>query len=643
VRFPMAIRFPYHARPVPMRAILLRALVALAVLLASAPLLAGDAGDEPAPPKDKVELRQELEAILAAHGIPGMGVAVADRSGAVWASGLGKASVKDGADATADTLFRTGSISKMFVGLAALVLVSEGRLSLDAPVRSVAPEVAFDNPWESTDPVRVVHLMEHTTGWDDIGFRAWSYSDPRPATLKEGLDFDPESRRSRWPPGTRYAYSNAGPAVAAYVIEKIAGQRYEDFVAATFFAPLGMRTATFFLTPESDRLLTRLYRDDGRTEFPYFHFLMRPSGSLNASPREMGRFVTFLLDRGKVGETRILPEAALDRMEAPATGLEVAAGLRAGYGLGNYAEMDQDGFVWHGHNGGLDGTRSQLLYLPEAGAGYFVSLNAEDGGALREMGKLIQAYLTKGVPKPALPPVADPGSLPARYAGFYELENHRDETVRFFSRIAVLMHVGATPRGLVVKGLLSRYRGEMVSVSPTLYRRPNDPLPCLALLPPGPGAKEIYFSGLTLRAVPSWLAWTQIVLTALSLILMISAPLFALVWIPRKLLGRMKGVRHVGARVWPLLAVVTFAIPVWLYIEADFMTLGARTPSAMAFTACTVLFAVFSLASLVSILRVPRREVNLGAYLHTLLCAAALSMVTVYLFYWGVIGVRTWV
>jgi CubicO group peptidase (beta-lactamase class C family) len=103
-------------------------------------------------------------------------------------------------------------------------------------VNKLVPEVSFENRWEATDPVRVVDLLEHTTGWDDIHLRE-SVKDAKGMTLREGLDYDRPSRISRWRPGTRMAYSNSGPPVAAYIVEKITGQRFEDYVTQNFFCP----------------------------------------------------------------------------------------------------------------------------------------------------------------------------------------------------------------------------------------------------------------------------------------------------------------------------------------------------------------------------------------------------------------------
>ena len=171
------------------------------------------------PARTHAELTARLEKILKENKVPGLSLALAEKDGSLWTVGLGKADVAAGTPATADTLFRVGSISKLFAGLSALKLVEEGRLSLDAPVHTLVPEVRFTNRWEQTDPVRVVHLLEHTTGWDNLHFKEYAHSDPRPATLAEGLAVGPESRTCAWRPGTRFSYCNSGPAVLAAIGE----------------------------------------------------------------------------------------------------------------------------------------------------------------------------------------------------------------------------------------------------------------------------------------------------------------------------------------------------------------------------------------------------------------------------------------
>ena len=146
----------------------------------------------------------------------------------------------------------------------------------------------FENGWEATDPIRVVHLLEHTTGWDDIHLREYAKQAPDSMSLREGLDYDHHSRISRWRPGTRMAYCNSGPPVAAYIVEKLTGQRFEDFVSRTLFRPIGMKTATYFEPAPGTG--TTLYHNDGKTPYRYWNILLRPAGSINASANDMAAY-----------------------------------------------------------------------------------------------------------------------------------------------------------------------------------------------------------------------------------------------------------------------------------------------------------------------------------------------------------------
>src|SRR6266853_6788556 len=118
--------------------------------------LAAEKDEKPAQSID--ELRQQLEKVLAETHTPGVSVAIVHRDEPEWVAGLGKAEVASGRATTAETLYRIGSTSKGFASLSILMLADQGKLSLDDPVHKLAPEVWFENRWESTDPIRIVHV-----------------------------------------------------------------------------------------------------------------------------------------------------------------------------------------------------------------------------------------------------------------------------------------------------------------------------------------------------------------------------------------------------------------------------------------------------------------------------------------------------
>jgi len=199
------------------------------------------------------------------------------------------------------------SITKSLVAVATLMLVQEGKLALTDEVEKLAPNINIDNPWQATDPVRIAHLLEHTAGFDDWSMKAYAYNNPT-ISLQEGLTVVPQSRRCRWRPGTFMAYSNAGPPVAARLIEHKTGQDFETFVRQRIFTPLGMRRATFHRDGAALTDLATGYVGPGHQEAPYWHLLARPSGGLNVSGLELMPFVQLLMGRGSFrGEQLLSP------------------------------------------------------------------------------------------------------------------------------------------------------------------------------------------------------------------------------------------------------------------------------------------------------------------------------------------------
>lgn len=595
------------------------------------------------PAKSVTELQKRVSRILKDQGVPGAALAIVQRDGEGWTAGIGKADVQAGREVTPDTLFRIGSISKTFTALAALKLIEEGRLRLETPVHDLVPEVQFFNPWESTNPVRVVHLLEHTTGWGDWHLKEFASSDPKPLTLAEGLAVCPKSRTSRWPPGTRMSYCNSGPPVVAAIVEKITGQRFEEYIAANFFRPIGMPTATYLLSAQTEALLARQYRDDGQTPYPYWHIVMRPAGSINASAREMGQYLRFFIRRGQGATGQVLSEQSLIRMETPASYWGAQGGLKTGYGLCNYTTLDDQGFVWHGHNGGVDGGLSEMGYLTEQGVGYFYSINAGNDEAADAIGKELKAFITRELPKPSLPSVVPIRSeLADAFHGWYQSDSAREPSTALIEPILLLFHVSFENDKLIMKYLTLTQT--YLCVGDQRFREEKMGAADLVLMETREGRIIQTGSG-TLRKISAIRAWGGILLTLLTLIAALSVPLFACVWGIRWILGGLKGVKHLHVRIFPLMAVLSAMVfaGILLFAGSDLFTrLGNRTVWSIGLCISSYAFAAFSILGLVAAVRVYRSELNRWVFVHSLGVSILFCIATLYLSYFGMIGIRTW-
>ena len=627
-----------------------RFLIWASVLLSLAvPARAAEPSGPFVPARDGTELHERLARILQENHVPGMAVAIASRDGIVWAAGIGLADVAAGKPATATTLFRVASVSKIFVALAVLKLVEEGKVGLDTTVKSLAPEIAFANPWEATDPVRVAHLLEHTTGWDDIHPKEAAHNDPKPVTLGEALAFGPESRTSRWRPGTRYSYSNAGSAVAAAIVEKLTGRRFEDYVRETFFAPLGMSTADYFHSAQARALLTTLYRADGKTPYAYQHLLLWPSGALNASAEDMGHALHFLLRRGQSDRGPILGEASIQRMETARTSYGAMGGLKVGYGLGNYASYDDRMHIWHGHNGAIDGALSEFHYLPEPGVGYFFSLNAGQAKAGWQIENELAAYLTKNLRAPTVPPVASvPRDVADAYRGWYLPANPRFQILAFQDPLLGLVQVIFYKTGLVIHPRFGRPFG-LYAVDSTHFRFEKSSEANLVVMDTPDGRIAVMGSALY-RKITALQAWATMLGAILVLLAAISVPLVAcirgILWLAR----RRRGAPMLHLRVLPLLAWLALVTALLLAREAQIlhndavMRFGRATLWSVALWVSTWVFAIASPAALVACVRAwkRRKEMNAFAYYHSLAVTSLFVLATVYFAWFGVIGYRSW-
>jgi CubicO group peptidase (beta-lactamase class C family) len=595
------------------------------------------------PAQSITELRQQLEKILQDSHTPGLSVAIVRRSGPEWAEGLGKSNVAANQAATAETLFRIGSISKAFVALSILKLVNEGKVSLQDPVHRLVPEIWFENRWEATDPVRVVDLLEHTTGWDDMHLRE-SAKDAKGMTLREGLDYDRHSRISRWRPGTRMAYSNSGPPVAAYIVEKIAGQRFEDYVTQNFFLPIGMKTATYFEQPSPP--LTILYHRDGRTPYPYWNMPLRPAGATNASAGDMAAFIQFFLSRGEVGGTQVMPPASIDRMETPTRTWEAQQGLKAGYGLSDYTSV-HDGFAYYGHNGGEAGGLAEMAYLPEYGVGCFYSINAGNGGAFEKIGDAIRAYIERGLTRPAAP---SPTSLPAdaaNYGGWYEPVSPRYEFMHYSERLG-LHRVRFEHGNMVFSNLIGTASETFVPVAGEHFRflpqdGPAEPVATAELITPNFEGRFVAIDGDTWERLPTWLADAEIALISWFLLAFYAIPLYAPFWIFGGLIKKRRRPSERAVRVWPLVAVLSLIVSVSLWTSAGNNELGRLTAWSLGLFFSTLAFGAASVASAVSLWLGWKREIRRSVRWFSAAVTTGLSIAAVYLAYWGIIGIRTWV
>ena len=622
----------------------LRSAALLSALLIGAGSHAQDEEDAVVP-ETIDELLVAINVVLEETNTPGVALAIVNQDGTEYVGALGKADVEHDIDADADTLFRIGSTSKMFVALSVLQLVEDGRLSLDDRLADLAPEVEFENPWEETHPVRVVHLLEHTTGWDDIHLPQYAHNDPTPATLKEAIDFHPHSRKSRWQPGTRSSYCNAGPPIAAYVVQKITGQDFEDYVQENFFAPLQMSGATYRRNEAVQQRGATLYTEGVAED--YWHIDMRPSGAINASANDMARFLWLFLGRGKVDGVRYVTPQSLQRMETAMTTDGARAGLEVGYGLNNYTSTHEH-WTFQAHNGGVNGGLTELAYLPDAGRGYAFMINSGSGAAFGDISDLIRDYQTRDLAEPEVPDAVPVAGAARKIEGLYHSINPRQQLTYFLDRLLGIERLWFDDGELRRKPLLGGEVREYLPAGGGQFRSPDTGRVVLVQTVDPLAGAVVHAGGRVLKPMSPLVAYGQLAIGALWLVSIITSFLYFLVWGVRKWRGRVPAGPSTRIRVWPLLASVSVVAFVLLFAAGMrgtsniFNTLGKPTATSISIMLASFAFAAFALLGALTAFRERGAAMNRVNYWYCTISSSLHLLVAVYLSWFGIIGIQTW-
>jgi len=602
-------------------------------------------------PRTIPRLQNAIEKVLKETRTPGVGIAIVSSNQVEWVASIGKADVATGQPVTTNTLFRLGSISKTFVAIAALQLQEQRKLKLSDTVKQWVPDVTFINPWEASHPLRLVHLLEQTSGFDDMPFWEFALNDPTPVSLKDALARDVACRACRWPPGTRMSYCNGAPAVMAAVIEKASGEGFEDYVQEHIFKPLRMDTAGYSYDPAVEQRLTRLYHPDGVTPYPYWHFALQPSAAANASVTDMACYLRFYLQRGSLGGTRVLQSASLERMESTETMPSAGLGRMLNYGLCNYSTVEGP-FVFRGHGGALMGANAQMAYLPNQGLGYIVMLNSGRLDARHRIGKLLNRYLTNDLVAPALPPVVPVQSaLRQHYQGYYQFISPTMQWSYGFERLMRVTKLTFDDGGLSTSTYGFK-RDRCVPMSDQLFRHKNESIAMVALLPDADGETLVQWDLDTFKKISALRFWSQLIGTGLVCVLVLSSVVLAPVWICRKLFSKSYKTRPVLLRAWAAAAaalLVTFDLLILFAFRGVVISkyipdrsLGTVNSLTAGIMLTSLAFPLVAMACLYVAWRERKTPMKRQIYWQSVMVGLAILAVAVYYAFWGLLGLRLW-
>ena len=344
---------------------------------------------------DPTLVKTALQPFVQKHELAGAVAIVVNRDKIVSSEAVGFADIAAGRAMTTDSIFWIASQSKPMTAVAVMMLVDEGKISLDDPVEKYLPEfrgqmVVAEKDDEHTllrkpvHPITVREVLSHMSG---LPFKS-AIEEP---TL-DGLPLASAVRSYamtplQTEPGTHYQYSNAGINTAARILEVVSGMKYEDFMQRRLFDPLGMKDTTFWLSNEQEKRLAKSYRPDESktdlTEFPVSQLIypltdrMRrfpmPAGGLFSTAADTALFCQMLLNGGELNGHRYLSEAALTEL----TKRQTPDSVKESYGLGFSVGGDSFG------HGGAHATNMDI----RPGKGLAIVWMVQHGGFPGEGGK----------------------------------------------------------------------------------------------------------------------------------------------------------------------------------------------------------------------------------------------------------------
>ncbi|AOG01378.1 beta-lactamase family protein [Blastomonas sp. RAC04] len=298
--------------------------------------------------------------------IPGAVVVVVNGDGVVLQKGYGYSDVAKRTPVSPETtLFRPGSVSKLFTWTAVMQQVEAGKLDLDKDVNSY---IDFEIPPFEGKPITLRHIMTHTAGFEE-SVRHLISSDPKAAmTLKKQMPLALPERV--FAPGTTPAYSNYATALAGYIVERVSGEPFDDYIDNHIFDPLGMAHSSFRqpLPAKLVPLMSKGYPDVTQKPEPFEIVIPAPAGSLSSSGEDMGKFMIAHLNQGGV---LLKPETTRMMHDFPAPGI---ANLNT-MALGFY-EQWVNGQRAIAHGGDTVWFHSYLWLFPESDIGLYISMNS---------------------------------------------------------------------------------------------------------------------------------------------------------------------------------------------------------------------------------------------------------------------------
>jgi CubicO group peptidase (beta-lactamase class C family) len=368
------------------------------------PAVEPQTGPAPAPELTKADFETFLDALIPSQlqnrNIAGAVVSVVKDGKLLFQKGYGYADAKAKKPVLPDqTLFRPGSISKLFTATAVMQLVEQGKLDLD---RDINDYLDFPIPKTYPEPVTLRQLLTHTGGFEDTLKNLFVAHESDMKPLRTYLVNQMPARI--FPPGKVPSYSNYGFTLAGYIVERVSGEKFEQYITNHILQPLRMINSTFDqpLPPQLAPQISKAYLSASQGPRGFEFIQAAPAGALSTTAADMTRFMLAFLQDGSVDGIAILKPETVRQMQTRQFELHP---MICGLGI-TFMEYWMNSVRAIGHGGDTVYFHSDMVLVPDAHVGYFISYNSFGKNVGGGRGEILRAFMNRYFPNPGEPKVS---------------------------------------------------------------------------------------------------------------------------------------------------------------------------------------------------------------------------------------------
>lgn len=593
--------------------------VLLAMLLVATPLSTawGVLGDVTSWPSDTDELDKRLQRQVEQLGIPAASVIVFDAHSSLWQAHYGAAAEQ------AQPLYQIGNLTEVITALAVRELVEEGTWGLYDRVADHLPELQLDNPYRTESPLRILHLLEHASGFDQRRFKNHT-REGAPVNMLDAVNRDSGALHLRWAPGMMSRHSSVNFAVLGAMLEAHYGQSWSDIVQTRVLDRLDLAKLypNLQAAPAESMLNGHLRMPPQETE-PSARWLLASEGAVSdvESLAALGRL---LLSRD-IGTHISVSSEAVAAMERPRSTLASEAGLE--YGDGSGLDTRARFGYWYGKSSTLGGYAATLRYAPRYGVGYVILTSHQS--MLPMLEEQIWQYLVRergGV----LNMPENGHALDDNWRGWYRLQNPENAIIAPLQQLFDLAYLDTDASDVnLYPWLAARLPLRAIGDGQLAHRSDGSVVGAVFKGPEGKRMLQVHSD--TRTHLSPLQAWGPLVLLGIALVLLLSHPF-----------GRRDALRNHWVRTLPTLALL--ALVLFVYVAGSLSLEQASTDSWRSVTlfVLSVLFPAFALAGPMTSCYCWRSEPNKIAKIRCLLGGLAAAGLAIGFWFAGWVGLRVW-